>query len=190
MRGRLHRFALWAALAIAAALPSASVAEGFSGGQAMSFEELDEVRGGMITPTGLEIGFGAVVRTFVDGSLALQTRLTWTESGPVETVEYGMTMPDITTAAAAGGVFLNGPALEGVVVNGDGGVTAISHSITGEHITHLVINNANNREIRQSTDITVDIPGLAQLQQDIAFQVMDLRLQDSIRIALRDAAGP
>ena len=188
---RLQRMFLCAGLVLAAVWPSAQArAEGFTSSQAMSVEELEDVRGGLQTPNGLDIGFGAVVRTFVDGSLVLQTRLTWTETGPVETIEYGATIPDITTAAAAGGVFLNGPGLEGVVVNGDGGVTAIAHSVTSDHITHLVINNANNRDIRQSTDITLDIPAFSQMQQDIARQAIDLRLQDALRIALRDAAAP
>lgn len=191
MRQRLHRMFLCAGLALAAVWPSAQVqAEDFTSSQVMSVEELEDVRGGLQTPNGLDIGFGAVVRTFVDGSLVLQTRFTWTETGPVETIEYGATIPDITTAAAAGGVFLNGPGLEGVVVNGDGGVTAIAHSVSSEHITHLVINNANNRDIRQSTDITLDIPAFTQMQQDIAKQAFDLRLQDALRIALRDAAAP
>ena len=100
-----------------------------------------------------------------------------------------MFTPDLTTAAAAGGINLQGgPAVQGLVVGGDGGITAVVHSVSGEHLTHLVINNANNRDIRQSTDITLDIPGFAQMQQDIAAQNMDLRLQSAMGLALRDAA--
>lgn len=189
MRQRLNRMMLCAALALAAVWPASAVqANDFTKGPALGAEELNDIRGGFLTPDGLEIGFGAVVRTFVDGSLALQTRLTWSETGPVETVEYGMTVPDISAAAAAGGIKLDGPPLEGVVVNGEGGVTAIVHEISSGQIANLVINNANNRDIRQTTDVTLDVPGLAQMQQDVSVQSMSLRLQDAIGAALRDVA--
>lgn len=188
----MRRVFIGAALALAAIWSGAPVqaADDFTAGQVMDRGELEEVRGGILTPTGLEIGFGAVVRTFVDGSLVLQTRLTWSDTGPVETIEYGSPLPDISAAAAAGGVKIEGPALPGLVINGDGGVTAIAHSIGADHIGNLVINNANNRDIRQSTDITLQIPALAQMQADVAMQALDLRLQDAMRVALRDAAAP
>lgn len=188
----MRRMFIGAALALAAIWSGAPVqaAEDFTAGQVMNAGELEEVRGGIMTPTGLELGFGAVVRTFVDGSLVLQTRLTWSDTGPVETLEYGSPLPDITTAAAAGGVQIEGPALPGLVINGEGGITAIAHSIGADHIGNLVINNANNRDIRQSTDITLEIPALAQMQAEVAMQSLDLRLQDAMRVALRDAAAP
>lgn len=187
MRQRLNRMMLCAALALAAVWPAGAVqAEDFAADRALTAGELNDIRGGFQTPDGLEIGFGAVVRTFVDGSLALQTRLTWSETGPVETVEYGMIVPDITAAAAPGGIKLDGPALAGVVVGGDGGVTAIAHEISNDQIANLVINNANNRDIRQTTDVTLNIPDLAQMQQDVTNQTLGLRLQDAMAVALRD----
>lgn len=186
MRQRLNRIMLCAALALAAVYPAGAHAEDFTAGPALGAEELGDIRGGFQTPDGLEIGIGAVVRTFVDGSLALQTRLTWSETGPVETVEYGMILPDITAAAAAGGIKLDGPGLEGVVISGDGGVTAIAHEINSRQISNLVINNANNRDIRQTTEVTLEIPGLVQMQQDVAMQTLGLRLQDALRVALSE----
>jgi FAD/FMN-containing dehydrogenase len=107
----------------------------------------------------------------------------------VETVEAGMLTPNLTAAAAAGGINLQGgPTVQGLVIGGDGGITAVVHGVSGQHLTNLVINNANNRDIRQSTDITLDIPNFAQMQQDIAAQNVDLRLQTAMGVALRDAA--
>ena len=183
--------ALAAAITLCAVTPAveAQALEDFAGAVVLSLEQLDEVRAGLQLPGGTEFGFGAVMSTFVDGSLALQTRLTWTDMGPVETVEAGMLTPDLMAVAAAGGIWLQGrPAVQGLVVGGDGGVTAVVHSVSGEHLGHLVLNNANNRDIRQSTDITLDIPGFAQLQHDIAAQNVDLRLQTALGLALRDAA--
>lgn len=183
--------ALTVAMAICTAWPTAQAQaiEDFADAQVLSLDQLDEVRGGLQLPSGAEFGFGAVMSTFVDGSLALQTRLTWTALGPVETVEVGMLTPNLTAAAAAGGITLQGgPTIQGLVVGGDGGITAVVHGVSGQHLTNLVINNANNRDIRQSTDITLDIPGFAQMQQDIAAQNVDLRLQTAMGLALRDAA--
>jgi hypothetical protein len=183
--------ALAAAITLSAVTPAAEAwsREDFAGAEVLSLEQLDEVRAGLQLPGGAEFGFGAVMSTFVDGSLALQTRLTWTEMGPVETVDFGMLTPDLMAAAAAGGIRLDGgPAVQGLVVGGDGGITAVVHSVSGEHLSHLVLNNANNRDIRQSTDITLDIPGFAQMQQEIAAQNVDLRLQSALGLALRDAA--
>lgn len=182
---------LTAAIALCAAWPAAQAqaTQDFADAQVLSLDQLDEVRGGLQLPSGAEFGFGAVMSTFVDGSLALQTRLTWTALGPVETVEVGMFTPNLAAAAAAGGITLEGGStVQGLVVGGDGGITAVVHSVSGEHLGHLVINNANNRDIRQSTDITLDIPGFAQMQQDIAAQNVDLRLQTAMGLALRDAA--
>jgi hypothetical protein len=180
--------------ALALASPVVAVAGGddYSHAQVLSDAEQGAVRGGLQTPNGLEIGFGAVVRTYVDGSLALQTRLTWTEMGPVETLEVGMLTPDLASAAARGGLVFQGVGAEqlrGLLVPGDGGATAIAHSLTNEHIAHLVVNNANNREILQSTEVTLSIPELAQLQQDIAFQTFAMNLQAAVGAALRDAAA-
>lgn len=182
---------LTVAILLSTAWPAtqALAVEDFSDAQVLSLDQLGEIRGGLQLPSGAEFGFGAVMSTFVDGSLALQTRLTWTAVGPVETVEVGMLTPDLVATAAAGGINLEGgPTVQGLVVGGDGGITAVIHSASGQNFSHLVINNANNRDIRQSTDITLDIPGFAQMQQEIAAQNIDLRLQTAMGLALRDAA--
>jgi len=56
--------------------------------RALGEEELDAERGGLMTPFG-EISFGAVMRTIVEGRVALQTQLIWTPNGPVQSVLSG-----------------------------------------------------------------------------------------------------
>lgn len=189
----LPQLALIATIALATTAPGApaQALEDFTGAEVLSLEQLDDVRGGLQLPSGAEFGFGAVMSTFVDGSLALQTRLTWTPAGPIEVIEAGAFTPDLAAAAAAAGItFEGGPTVQGVVIGGDGGATAVLHSVSNDRFTNLVINNANNRDIRQSTDITLDIPGFAQMQKDISAQTSNLRLQDAVGRALRDAATP
>lgn len=187
----LARKLLLAALSLALSWPGAQArAEAdFAGAEALSLDELDEVRGGFLTPAGLEIGFGAVVSTFVDGSLALQTRLTWTDTGPVEVLEFGALTPDLAAAAAARGIVLDGGAdLAGLLIAGDGGATAVVQSLTSDHVAHLVLNNANNRDIRQMTEVTLSLPQFDTMQSDISFQAMSLRLHDAVGAALATAA--
>jgi hypothetical protein len=175
------------ALTFAWPMASAEPAGDYANAETLSIEELDEVRGGLQTPSGVEFGFGAVVRTYVDGTLALQTRLTWTETGPIETLEVGVLTADLAANAAAGGIiFKGGGELQGLLIQGDGGITAVAHSITGNHIAHLVANNANNREIVQSTEVTLSLPEFAQLRQTIGFQTTDLHLRAAVDAALTD----
>lgn len=51
----------------------------------MDVTELEAERGGLQTPFG-EINFGAVMRTIIDGQIALETQLIWTPNGPVQSV--------------------------------------------------------------------------------------------------------
>jgi hypothetical protein len=191
MRTAVLRLLLSTGAALMIAWPPASAAPAgdYAEAEVLSAEELGEVRGGLQTPGGVEFGFGAVVRTYVDGSLALQTRLTWTDTGPIETLEVGELTPDLVASAAAGGiVFQGGGELQGLLIQGDGGVTAVAHSISGDRIAQLVANNANNREIVQSTEVTLTLPDFAQLRQTIGFQTTDLHLRGAVDAALTDAA--
>lgn len=154
---------------------------------ALSADDLADQRGGFTTPDGLQVGFGAVVRTYVDGALALQTRLTWTPEGAVKTVEGGSLTPDLATRAQASGLTLQGH-LDGVLIEGQGGATAVLHDLTSNRIADVVVNNANNRDIRQATDITLNLPDFARMQAGIAGQRANLSLQDAVSAALRDSA--
>jgi hypothetical protein len=154
---------------------------------ALGAEELDGMRGGFELPGGQQIDFGAVVKTYVDGQLALQTRLSWTPQGVATAVEGGGVTPDLAAAAAAYGLKLDG-ASNGVLVPGEGGATAVLHDLGGERIAGVVINNASNRDIRQATEVTLNLPDFPQMSADFMSQRADLRLQDAVAAALRDTA--
>lgn len=153
----------------------------------MSPADLQAMRGGY-EAGGLQLDFGAVVKTYVDGELALQSRLTWTPQGAVKTLEVGAATPDLADLAARSGLTLEGDAAEGLLVRGEGGATAVLHDLSSDRIANVVINNANNRTIRQATEITLNLPEFAKMSGDFASQRADLRLQDAVGVALRDAA--
>lgn len=147
-------------------------------GQPLDDAELDAARGGLMTPMGFEIGFGASVRTFVDGQLALETRLTWTQQGVnTERVFEAPLAPGVNIGWGEGLPSLNG------------GDTRIIHDLTQDRIASLVINTASDRNIRQDTDITLRLPQLPQLQQQMAIDRVSAALQSALGFALSENAG-
>lgn len=159
----------------------------------MTDPDLDRQRGGFMTPLGLDIGFGAVVRTTINGALALETRLTWDpgQGPPTKTVTAGAESLDLA-AASAGGIHLpaNTPQeWSGVVVPaGDGGATAVLHQLGASGITNMVLNTADNRDIRQDTDVTLTVPNLDALTKDALAAGVGTRLQDALGLAVTTAA--
>ena len=154
-------------------------------GPALDVRELESEVGGFQTPSGLEIGFGAEVRTYVDGKLALQTRLTWTDQGAVQTTE-ATGGSDLGSAAGAG-IHLGASPGAGVFVPGDNGGTVVLHGLDSDRISGLIFNTADNRDVRQEVNVTLNVPDLTAFQKDVAGQQLDLRLQDTVARALEGA---
>ena len=157
---------------------------------ALSEDELGAQRGGFMTPLGVEVGFGAIIRTTIDGALALETKMTWTENGAETSQSFGAPMSASTAASisATGGINL-GPASgwSGIVSPGDGGATAVMHDLSDHAISSLIVNTANNRVIKQDTEINLQIPDFAAFQAETLSDQLRLRLNDSMGAAL--AAG-
>ncbi|WP_312164095.1 hypothetical protein [Phenylobacterium sp.] len=167
-----------------AALPGVAAAEALVAAAPLTDEELAAERGGLKLPTGLEVGFGASVRTFVDGALVLETRLVWTDQGAVQSQSPSAIGP------GGQGVTLSGAAesLPGLVVPGDGGSTAVLHELNAERIANIVVNTASNRDIRQEVQIDLAIPELTQFQQSALQERANIQMLDAANSALRDAA--
>lgn len=136
--------------------------------QILDDKALDEQRGGFVTAGGFTFGFGADVRTFVDGSLALESKVTWTGDGP----DAGP----------------NGP-ISTVTIPGIGGVSTIVHDFTAGQVRSLVSNTASDRLIVQDTNATITLPGFDAMQQGIAQQQLLSGLQNAVGLGLRDAAS-
>ena len=157
---------------------------------ALAETDLDSERGGFLTPLGLDIGFGAVVRTTVDGVLALESRLTWDTKGgaqePVVTAGQPTAPDDLLAAAAAGGIQLDPDAKgwNGVVLPGSNGATAVLQQLNSNGISNLTINTADNRVIEQTTDINLNIPGLEAFQAQAGLSRMVGDLQQALDLEL------
>jgi len=143
----------------------------------LSDQELAQQRGGIMTPLGLDIGFGATVRTYVDGQLALETRLTWTADGPVTQTTAGAASADAAGAWTA-------------TLPGIGGDTRILHDLADGHVANVVVNTASNRDIRQDTSVTLTLPQLPQLQRQFGAERIASSLQNALGLALQGASRP
>lgn len=138
---------------------------------------LDEARGGLLTPSGFDVGFGASVRTYVDGSLALETRLTLTAEGPVSQRVFE------SAAATALTQQTPGAAASSPVTVAPG--STVIHDLAAGRIASVLMNTASDRSFRQETDVTFHLPQLPELQQQIATQ----RLGQALQAISPQAAG-
>lgn len=137
--------------------------------------ELAELRGGWITAGGMSFDFGVVLRTFVEDQLAMETRLTWTPSGPAterwRDPAQGVDLAEAMDDLAEQGMDLSSLAgVDGLVLEGDGGQTVVLHAIGEGAIQNLVLNTASNRDIRQDTQINLAVDDLPGLQREVSFQ--------------------
>jgi hypothetical protein len=160
---------------LAAALPAAAEPTLLTG------PELAAQRGGIATPFGVDIGFAATVSAYVDGELALQTRLTWTDQG-VMTQRAGSLAPSLAAALPSG---VTSASLQGL----DGGSTQFIQQLTSDRIVGAIVNSSSNQNLRQDVDVTLTLPQLPQLQQQINASQISSRLQSSLGLALQAGAG-
>jgi hypothetical protein len=142
--------------------------------------ELKDQVGGLRTPSGIEFGFGAVVNTYVDGKLQLQSQLTFTDHGAIK-----VNSPGVPGDTAGSGITVSGP-VPGIFLPATNGGTVILHDLGDGRIGSVVLNTADNRDIRQDTILNLNIPDLQNFQKDVTGQVFSAKLQDAVQRALVD----
>lgn len=174
-------------IAILAALSAPTAAAGqdaFSPTHALAAEELDRNRGGFIVVDGMTIGFGAVVRTFVDGELALQTTLTLGPNGAEVTRTLGTAaaMTDPSEIARVMSSFGLNVRPDQVFVSPDGATAAV-HRVDAAQLANLLLNTGDGRTVRQEMDITVALPGFEAQQAGIRAATTAARLNDDVTAA-------
>lgn len=132
--------------------------------------ELAELRGGFLVAGGIQLDFGAVVRTYVDGQLALESRLQWTDQGAVTTQNLGSVPGAVDLAGAMDQALKAGLDIEalgsgqGVLLADGSGATALIQNIGRDGIQNVIVNNADGRNLRQEVEINLALPQLGALQ--------------------------
>lgn len=152
----------------------------------LSDVELDQIHAGFSDSLGQSVSLGAVMKSYVDGSLVLQSTMTVNASGITSTQLLGDNARPLDAAELA-----NLPALAqaGAVVAGPGGTTSFVHSLSGQGLTNMVVNTANGRNIMQSTAVTVTIPNLQTFEQQAMLAGFAIQLHDMLGSGLLNASS-
>jgi len=147
--------------------------------------ELEQMRGGFLLADGMQFNFGALMATTVNGQLAFQTQVTFTPSGPQVAQTVG---PNVVQGASAVNGTITGLNLQGYnpkdVALLNNGATALIQKVTGGSVQNIVINAANGQNIKQSTQLQLQLPNFAQTAQLFQQNLAMLHLMQSGQTAL------
>lgn len=155
-----------------------------AGVEVMADEEMGDLRGGLAVAPGLEVNFGAVITTYVNGAPALTTNLTWTDTGQLVSETLGQAgesinnlTPEQRSELGLGGLENAG----GVVIADADGVTALVHNITDGALQNIIVNTATGRDLRQDVDLTLTLPGFEAVQDSLLLERIGIRLSEDWR---------
>jgi hypothetical protein len=137
--------------------------------------ELETLRGGFVVIDGLTLDFAADLSTFVDGQLALQTRLRLDGAA----LTAGMLSPGQLSAITAGGIRFD-PASGRVFLSPDG-ATAVMHQVDGG-LANVLVNTADNRRLRQELNLTLTLPGFEQVQRGLDAGRLSRQITDQVEL--------
>jgi hypothetical protein len=147
----------------------ARAADGLADAAPLADEELARQRGGFAWE-GMEISFGADIRSYVNDELALRTIISWTPEG--SSIERFVS-PSLTAVDAAqiqGGILTSGGIRmrigDEAVFLANNGQTALVQN--GESIQNMMFNTASNVTLAQQVDATLDVSGYAGFRDILA----------------------
>ena len=154
--------------------------------------EMQDLRGG-IAVNGIEIGFGAVVTTILNGVPVLTTNLTITDAGAIveqTMATVGQNLQDMTPEAlTALGLEGLGDEASGIVIEDESGVTALVHNVTNSALQNIIVNSATGRDISQNIDVTLTLPGFEFIQAELMLERFGMRLHDDLAGFLIGSGG-
>jgi hypothetical protein len=179
--------ALVVAITLFATAPARADTEAWADIEVMDDAEMSDLRGGIAIGPGLDVGFGAVVTTTVNGMPALQTTLTWSNTGAFVTETVGAAGQALNTLTPAQrdalGVGNLGGA-GGVVIEDEQGVTALVHNVTEGSLQNIILNNASGRDLSQHVDVTLTLPGFDVMQSMLVLERFGMRVDQDMSAAL------
>ena len=151
--------------------------------------ELNALRGGYVSVGGYQFDFGVKLQTFVDGTLALASTLTLSDQGLAETRSANLQGAVPLSEAATRLPNLANIAGDGLVLEGNGGVTVLVQDLSLSSIRNLVVNTANDRNIVQNATVTLVVPNLQDLTQASSFNDLMSSLNQALDFGLLNSAG-
>jgi hypothetical protein len=185
MRGACRPLLLAACALAALTAPAYASTENWDDGiEVMDDAEMDDLRGGF-NVGGIEIGFGAVVTSTLNGVPVMTTQLTVTDAGSIveQTLNAaGQTLGSLTTEQLAVLGLAAFAVMEGIVVDGEGGITAFVHNVTDGTVQNILVNTANGQDIEQDIDITLTLPGFEAIQGEFAMARFGMQISDDLQL--------
>jgi hypothetical protein len=148
--------------------------------------DLDDSRGGFTILGGQELSFSAVMRSYVDGRLVLESRLLVGDEGRVQS-STGSGEPlaaSTIDALAAEGLTLGSIVEGGAVYVSDDRRTVFVQRATDGQIANFLVNTASQRDLRQETALTLNLPGFEVTQSAMREGLAARALADDIRAGL------
>jgi hypothetical protein len=182
-----HRLLVSAAALVAlAALSTPAYADDSAWGdgvEVLQDTEMKDLRGGIGIPGIPNINFSIVITTSMNGTPVVTTQLTVDETGALlqQTVgNIGENIANLSpeTLAALGLSGLSNAA--GVVIDDADGVTALVHNITDGSLQNIIVNAANNRDLAQNIDVTLELPGFEAVQHSFGGTLIGMHLTDDL----------
>jgi hypothetical protein len=79
--------------------------------------------------------------------------------------------------------------MNGLVIDGEGGITAFVHNVTNGTLQNILVNTATGQDIEQDIDVTLTLPGFEYIQQQLTLERFGMLVSDdlqSIAIGLPD----
>lgn len=158
--------------------------------------ELAEARAGFMLPSGVEIDFGAVVTTSVDGARLLQTELQINADGiaaavsAADGVKVSIAGSDVTAAQADGGSAGAGGGSANTASSVDVGEflqasvelpDLVVRHLIGRRISSVIVNTADNRVVDNQVSINLSLDNVQPLSLgSIGFRIQALSLDAAL----------
>ncbi|MDE2465210.1 MAG: hypothetical protein KGO02_16060 [Alphaproteobacteria bacterium] len=173
----------------------------FAGLSTVSDHQLAGSRGGFMVE-GVDVNFGAIVKTVVNGAVVLETQLTATngglvavQSGPATTSSTPVpgspqiSVKVVDNTLVAEGTLVpgqNAPGVytSGVVITSPGGSSAAVSTFDPSRIVNAVSSNDSNQNITQQMEINVTLSNYSALRSQIQLSQLGTNVTNNVQSAL------
>jgi hypothetical protein len=179
------RFTLFCAAALVGlSAPAYANDDGWGEGiEVIDETEMQDLRGG-VRIAGVDIEFGAIITTALNGVPVLTTQLTWTDAGAVveqTMADVGESLSEMSPEELEA-LGLNGlEGAGGVVIDDEDGLTALVHNVADGALQNIIVNTATGRDVTQDIDVTLTLPGFDFIQSSLILERFGMRLEDDLR---------
>jgi hypothetical protein len=157
--------------------------------QELGDDVLADQRGGFEIG-GVDVTLGAQIETYIDGQLSLVTTVNWTHDSATTTQNVMGLLTPATAAQLQNGLLntgqINMKVGDASVFLANGGQTAVVQN-TASGIQSLVINTANNTDIRTQVDATINLDGYSGFRDNFLTGTIAASLGQAIGAATMGA---